>query len=162
VWKVTFSKTQIEFAQELQGPSGWAYAYTKTLRLAADAPVLTISRRLTNTGTKTIQTDHYGHNFLKIDDTPAGPDYTLEFPFTPRFGEKAETQGSVELKGNSLVFLKEIRDKAVWTPLEGFSKAEDSSMTVVNHQTRASMTITTDQALARLVFYSSGGVLAPE
>ena len=129
---------------------------------ADDAPVLTISRRLTNTGTKTIETDHYGHNFLRIDDAPAGPDYTLDFPFTPRFGERAETQGAVELKGNSLVFLKEIHEKAVWILLEGYSKAEDSRMTVVNHKTRASMTIETEPPMARLVFYSSGGVLAPE
>ena len=161
-WKVTASKESIEFKQELQGVSGWGYAYTKTLRLAADAPVLTISRQLTNTGTRTIETDHYGHNFLRIDDALSGPDYTLDFPFTPRFGERAETQGAAELRGNSLVFLKEIHDKAVWILLEGYSKPEDSAMTVVNHRTKASMTITTDQPLARLVFYSSGGVLAPE
>src|SRR6266404_3652326 len=64
-WKMALSKDAIEFTQDLQGPSGWSYAYTKTLRLAADSPVLTISRRLTNTGTNTIDTDHYGHNFLK-------------------------------------------------------------------------------------------------
>jgi hypothetical protein len=161
-WKVTPSKDAIEFTQELQGPSGWAYTYIKTLRLSPDAPVLTISRRLTNTGTKTIETDHYGHNFMKIDDAPAGPDYTLEFPFIPRFGEKAETQESVELKGKSLVFVKEIRDKAVWTPIEGYSKPEDNRLTVVNNRSGASMAITTDQPLARLVFYSSDGVLAPE
>jgi hypothetical protein len=162
LWKVTTSRDAIEFRQELQSISGWGYAYTKTLRLAPNAPVLTISRQLTNTGTKTIETDHYGHNFLRIDEAPAGPDYTLDFPFLPRFGERAETQGAVELNGNSLVFLKEIRDKPVWVLLEGYSKAEDNRMTVVNHLTKASMTITTDQPLARLVFYSSGGVLAPE
>jgi hypothetical protein len=161
-WTVTTSKDAIEFRQELQGIAGWGYVYTKTLRLTPDAPVLTITRQLTNTGVRTIETDHYGHNFLRIDDAPAGPDYTLEFPFTPRFGDRAETQGAVELKGNSLVFLKEIRDQAVWVLLEGYSKVEDSRMTVVNHRTKASMTITTDQPLARLVFYSSGGVLAPE
>jgi hypothetical protein len=161
-WKVTATKDAIEFRQELKGLPGWGYVYTKTLRLATDTPVLTISRQLTNTGTNTIVTDHYGHNFLRIDASPSGPDYTLDFPFTPRFGERAETQGAAELKGNSLVFLKEIQDKPVWILLEGYSKAEDNRMSVVNHRTKASMTITTDQPLARLVFYSSGGVLAPE
>jgi hypothetical protein len=160
-WAITTSPNALEFKQEL-GVSGWSYTYTKTVRLAPDAPVLIISRQLTNTGTKPIETDHYGHNFLRIDNSPSGPDYTLEFPFTPHFGDKAETSGAVELKGQSLIFLKAIHDPAVWTPFDGFSKPEDNQITVANHRTKASMTITTDLPLARLVFYSSGGVLAPE
>ena len=33
---------------------------------------------------------------------------------------------------------------------------------MINHATGASMTITTDKPLSKLVFYSSGGVLCPE
>jgi len=161
-WTVKTSQDTIQFRQELQGVHGWSYTYTKTLRLAADAPVLTISRQLTNTGTKSIETDHYGHNFLRIDNSPSGPDYSLEFPFAPRFGEKSETREAVELKGNSLVFLKEIQEQSVWILLEGYSKREDNRIAIINHRTKGSMTITTDQPLARLAFYSSRGVLAPE
>jgi hypothetical protein len=53
-------------------------------------------------------------------------------------------------------------DKSVWVRLEGFAKRDDSQMRIINHRTGAEMTILTDQPLLRLVFYSSGGVLAPE
>jgi hypothetical protein len=161
-WQVNRTKDAIEFTQELQGPAGWSYSYTKTLRLRTDAPVLTISRRLKNTGTNAINTDHYGHNFLRIDNAPAGPDYSLELPFPLRFGEKSQPQGSVELKGNSLVFTKEVWDKAVWVRLDGFSQPEDNRIRVVNRRSGASVTITTDRPLSRLVLYSSGGVVCPE
>jgi len=161
-WQVTPFKNALEFRQAVECPGGWSYSYAKTLRLAGDAPVLTISRRLKNTGSRTIETDHYGHNFLRIDYAAAGPDYTLEFPFAPHFGEKAEMQGSVQINGKTLVFSKEIWDKAVWTPFEGFSRPEDNSIRILNHRTGASLTITTDRPLIRLVLYGSGGVVCPE
>jgi hypothetical protein len=162
LWQINRSRDAIEFTQTLEGPGGWGYSYTKTLRLAANTPVLTISRRLRNTGTRVIETDHYGHNFLRIDDAPAGPDYALEFPFTPRFGDKAETQGAVEIHSKSLVFTKEVWEQAVWTPLDGFSHPPDNQIEAVNHHSGASVTITTDRPLIRLVLYSSGGVVCPE
>lgn len=161
-WQVKRSSDAIEFYQALEGPSGWSYAYTKVIRLVADAPVLKIARRLKNTGNRPIDSDHYGHNFLRIDNAPAGPDYSLDFRFLPRFGEKAEPNGAVDLKGKSLVFNKEVWEKGVWTPLEGFSVPEDNCLRVVNHHSGAAVTINTDKALTRLVLYSSGGVVCPE
>ena len=41
-------------------------------------------------------------------------------------------------------------------------KREDSEVRIANRRTGATMTITADQPLSKLVFYSSGGVLSPE
>jgi hypothetical protein len=162
-WNIVRKSDHVEFAQELHGPNGWAYDYTKTIRLDDKAQTVAITRRLRNTGSNRIETDHYGHNFLKIDNVPAGPDYVLEFPFQPRFGEGSKPEGCVAIRDKSLVFLKEVpADKSVWVRLDGFTKPEDSQMRIVNHRTGAEMSILTDQPMIRLVFYSSGGVLAPE
>jgi len=162
-WNIAMKSDRIEFAQKLSAPNGWAYDYSKTIRLDDKTHAMTITRRLKNTGAKKIETDHYGHNFLKIDGAPAGPDYVIEFPFQPRFGEGSKPEGCVEIGNKSLVFLKEVpQDKSVWVRLEGCTKLEDSQMRIVNRRTAAEMTIVTDQPLIRLVFYSSGGVLAPE
>jgi len=162
-WNITKKSDRIEFTQTLSSRNGWAYDYSKVIRLDDKDHAMIITRHLKNTGAKRIETDHYGHNFLKIDGVPAGPDYVIEFPFQPRFGEGSKPEGCVEIRDKSLVFLKEVpADKSVWVRLEGFAKPEDSQMRTINRRTRAEMTILTDQPLVRLVFYSSGGVLAPE
>ena len=162
-WNIQTKPDSIEFTQSLNTTQGWSYEYTKAVRLDDTAHAVTITRRLKNTGTKKIDTDHYGHNFLKIDDIPAGPDYVFEFPFQPRFGEGSKPEGCVELKDKTLVFLKQVpAGKSVWVRLDGFSKPSDSQMRIVNRRTGAAMTIQTDKPLLRFVYYSSDGVLAPE
>jgi hypothetical protein len=162
-WKVTREPGRIEFQQSLVGPKGWAYKFRKVIVMSPGAPTIKVTRRLTNTGTETINTDHYGHNFLRIDNIPVLTNYSLEFPFEPRLGPEAKTQGGVELRGHSLVFTKDLApNQAIWVRLEGYQKVTDNEIKVVNHLTGASMTITGDQPLSKLVFYSSGGVLSPE
>ncbi len=162
-WMVRQARDSITFTQRLRGPVGWAYEYTKELRVSEQAPVLTIGRRLRNTGTRTIETDHYGHNFLKIDDVPAGTNYALEFPFVPRLAPDSRPQGLVGIQDRSLLFLQEAPpQKAVWVRLEGFGRLEDNQIAVINRRTGGVLRMSTDQPLARCVFYSSGGVLAPE
>ncbi|HTL55917.1 MAG TPA: hypothetical protein VL361_09575 [Candidatus Limnocylindrales bacterium] len=162
-WNIQTKPDSIEFTQGLNTTQGWSYEYTKRVRLDDTAHTLTITRRLKNTGTKKIDTDHYGHNFLKIDDVPAGPDYVFEFPFQPHFGEGSKPEGCVEIKDKSLVFLKQVpTGKSIWVRLDGFTKPSDNQMRIVNRRTGAAMTIRTDKPLLRLVYYSSDGVLAPE
>lgn len=64
---------------------GWAYRYTKRVELDPHAPRMTISRRLQNTGSRTIDTDHYVHNFVVLGDRI--PDQHIEmetaFSITP-------------------------------------------------------------------------------
>jgi hypothetical protein len=161
-WRITQTPDSVQFDQSLEGPMGWSYEYSKTIRLSASSAALVINRRLKNTGSKTIDTDHYGHNFLRIDDAASGPAYRLNFPFVPRFTSDSKSQGCVDCQANSLIFLKEIWDNYVWVRFDGFSKSQDNRIEVTNQRTGASMAIETDQPLVRLVFYSSGGVLSPE
>ena len=162
-WGMVVSLDAISFGQKLHGPNGWAYEFTKKVSLSSSEPELRIARRLLNTGTQAIDTDHYDHNFMRIDGVPAGTNYTIEFKFAPRFGTDSRAQGCVELKDKSLVFSKEpAADQAIWVRLEGFKEPSDNWIRIVNHATGAAMTITTDQPLSKLVFYSSGGVLCPE
>jgi hypothetical protein len=162
-WQVVREPGRIEFKQSLKGPKGWGYEFTKIIQMSADAPTLKIARRLKNTGSETIDTDHYGHNFLRIDNVPAATNYSMEFQFEPRFGQDSKTQGCLELKGRSLLFTKDLpAGQAIWVRLDGFQKREDNEVKIVNHRTGASMTISGDQPLSKLVYYSSGGVLCPE
>src|SRR5438067_2449540 len=64
-WRVRHGRDWIEFTQELAA-DGWGYRYVKRLSLADHGFI--IARRLQNTGSRPLVTDHYGHNFTIIDD----------------------------------------------------------------------------------------------
>jgi len=162
-WKVTRTKNSARFQHTLKTRDGWGYAYTKTLLLPAGERVLKIERTLKNTGTRTIITDHYGHNFLQIDNAPAGPDYRIEFPFNLRFGEGSKPEGCVVALDKQLAFQKRVPSgSSVWVLLEGFTSADKNSLKILNAQSGSAMTIGTDLPLARLAFYSSRDILCPE
>ncbi|MGH7971130.1 MAG: hypothetical protein ACREIC_20600, partial [Limisphaerales bacterium] len=162
-WQISRETNQIVFRQDFSGTDGWAYSYTKTLEIDSSEPVLRIIRVLKNTGTRPIETDHYVHNFLKIDDEAAGHDYTIDFPFVPKLGEGSRTQGCIEVRDRSLVFLKEVpAGESVWLRVEGFSSTPDNHITIRNHRTGASLEIATDQPATRMAFFSQDGVLSPE
>ncbi len=81
-WMVEHGETWVDFRQNFTGERGWAYRYHKRIELASDRPGFAISHRLENTGEKTIDINHYNHNFTLIDGVPYGPDYSVEFPFS--------------------------------------------------------------------------------
>ena len=64
------------------GERGWAYNYKKRIEL--DGAGFAIGHRLENTGEKTIDINHYNHNFTSIDGVPYGPDYSVIFPFAAK------------------------------------------------------------------------------
>ena len=81
-WTVKIVADSVEFTQEVTDPvSGYAYLYRKTVRLAKDAPRMTIEHSLKNIGKKTIETNVYNHEFFMLDSQPSGPDFTVKFPF---------------------------------------------------------------------------------
>jgi hypothetical protein len=62
---------------------GYAARLTKTVRVAENT--LEIHYLLQNTGVRPIATHEYCHNFIGINQTPVGPDYTLHFPYPVQF-----------------------------------------------------------------------------
>jgi hypothetical protein len=81
-WDVKTARDSIEFTHTLSEPSiGYGYLYTKTLRLTAGKPQLTLSHVMRNTGTKPITTNVYNHNFTTIDKQTTGPDVVITVPW---------------------------------------------------------------------------------
>lgn len=73
------SETAITFTSLPQEVHGFAAAIEKTYTIIGNR--LHIHYRLSNTGTRQLQTDEYVHNFLGINGSLIGPDYQLEFPY---------------------------------------------------------------------------------
>jgi hypothetical protein len=161
-WRVRQFPGRVEFTQELGGTAGYAYLYKKTVRLTRGKPQLVLEHSLKNTGSKVIETSVYEHNFYVIDGQPAGPGFTVKFPFAVR--ATGDLKGLAEARGNQFTYLKELeKGQPVYTALEGYGNTpEDYDIRVENSAANAAVRQTSDRPLAKLVFWSIRSTVCPE
>jgi len=152
----------IEFTQKVDCGSGYAYAYSKTIRMLKNEPLMTIAHRLVNTGAKPIETQVYDHNFLTIDHQSTGPDVTIGFAFSPTPTEKLDPLA--EVRGNQLHFSKEFKGSdTFYSEFKGFGNtAEDYEIRVENQKTGAGVEVRGDRPLVNLGVWAVRTVVAPE
>ncbi len=152
----------IEFTQEVNCGDGYAYSYSKTVRLLKDEPVMTIEHRLLNTGAKPIETQVYDHNFLSIDHQPIGPDISIGFAFIPKPTQALDRLA--EIRGKELHFSKDLTgNDTFYAEFAGFGKtAADYDMKVENQKVGAGVQIHGDQPLVNLGVWAVRTVVAPE
>ena len=74
--------------------NGYAARLVKTLKVSGNT--IHIAYRLTNTGTKSIHTTEYNHNFVLIDHEPVGSSYRLDFHKPITFKNKDGSDLSVD------------------------------------------------------------------
>jgi hypothetical protein len=162
-WTIEKKSDRVLFIHDLQDKT-FSYHYEKTVMLIKDKPELVLNHILRNTGTHTIETNVYDHNFFVIDKHPVGPGFVVKFPFNLKgegvgFGELAEIQG------NLISYIRPIGngEHAECYSLAGFgTTADDYEIRIENRITGAGVRITCDQPLLKLAFWSISTVLCPE
>ena len=161
-WAVHPSPDRVEFAQELKGPTGYAYLYRKTVRLEKSKPRLVLEHILKNTGDKAVETDVYNHDFYMFDGQPTGPDVTVQFPFEPH--ATRDLNGLAAVRGKQLVYLQELaKGQSAYTGLEGFGKtAKDYDIRVESRKAGAGVRQVGDQPISKVVFWSIRSTVCPE
>jgi len=162
-WDIQHGDDWITFAQLLEPERGWGYRYQKRLELTSDG--LLIKRSLTNTGTKTIDLNHYSHNFFATDGAPPiGPVYRVTVPFDLKMIESAGRTAEVTRiadSGHALELTEPIKG-AIWAGFTPPGTVAENRVTVTNTRTGASIRVTTDRPMSRFVVWGSGPVLCPE
>lgn len=161
-WTVNPQADRVQFIHRLTGPAGYGYEYEKTVRLVAGKPQMVLEHRLKNTGQQRIETTVYDHNFLVMDQQPAGPDFVVKFPFDVRTPDSGK--GILQLQDRALTYLKPLdKGSSVYLNLEGFgTSAQDYDFRVENRRTGAGVRIRGDRPLARLAFWTNPANLSPE
>jgi hypothetical protein len=155
----------VEFRHEVMRETGWGYIYTKRIQLTRDQPGFKMSYSLKNTGTKTIETDQFNHNFFMIDKGKTGPDFSVTFPFyiKPEEGPRNRPSPVYSIDGNKIVFHTEITDRDVWVSLKGYSNdPSDNGFEVLNMATGAGVKVQGDTPLHQLIFWATKNTLSPE
>jgi hypothetical protein len=161
-WSVRRGADFVEFTQVLGDVNGYAYVYTKTVRLVKGKPEMVLEHSLKNTGKKTISSSVYEHNFYMLDQQPAGPEYSVQFPFNAH--AQADLHGLAETRGKELAYLKELQDKqSVYTLIDGFGNAAlDYNIKVENRKAGIGVRQTSDRPLSKLAFWSIRSTVCPE
>ena len=163
VWHTSYTKSRVKFIHEIKDFNGWGYRYTKRVSLIEDRPELLVERELENTGINTIDTVHYCHNFVIIDNMPIGQEYTLRFPFEPRIF-KGKLRDYIKLNNNKVMFSDVIPVKEnIWVAMEGFGQTNsDNSFVIENKKSGVGMRIEGDLPMRRFHLYIEKTMLCPE
>ena len=163
-WRVYPKPDSVEFVQQIEDPStGYSYTYTKTVRLIAGKPEMTIEHSLKNIGKHAIRTSVFDHNFLVLDKHPIGPDFTISVPFAIKTSEPPDPKLAA-VQGNRILYKQILKGKqTVALPIQGFGNtAADYSITIENKHVGAGMKVTGDRPLANAALWSIRSVLAME
>jgi hypothetical protein len=162
-WTVKKKSDQVQFIHELKDKV-YSYHYEKTVQLVKDKPEMVLIHKLKNTGTRTIETSVYDHNFFVIDKQPIGPGTVIRFPFNLK-GEAKGLGELAELKENQISFLRVLGngETIFISPLEGFSAdPKDYDIRIENRVTGAGVRITCDQPILKINFWSCSTTACPE
>ena len=161
-WTVRAGNSSVSFTHQLKAPSGMAYEYTKVLRLEKDQPILTLEHELKNTGSKTIDTNVYDHDFYMLDDGVTGPEMVVRFPFTPM--AEHELENGARIDGKEIVYGRELlTGETVQSVLTGYSnQPSDYDFFVENRNTGAGVEQSGDLPISRINFWSIRTTICPE
>lgn len=163
-WNVRTNPDSIEFTQELSDPtSGYAYRYTKTVRVTQGMPEMVLEHTLENTGRRAIRTSVYDHNFLVLDKQTTGPDFVITLPFDLKMKGESERE-LIKIQGSQFTYLRALNGRdTVAGSLSGFSnKPSDYRITIENRKVRAGMRVIGDRPLSRENLWSIRTVVAME
>lgn len=163
-WNVEKTKNSVRLTQTLASDSGYAYVYNKEVKLLKGKPVMLLEHSLKNTGSRTIETEVFNHNFFVLDKQQAGPGLLLKFSF-PLSAEGSRGLGQIaDLRGDSLVMLRTpVGHESVYAIMHGYSGSEkDYHILLKNDNSGAAIQIDGDKPLSKLVCWGSATILCPE
>jgi hypothetical protein len=161
-WTIRTNRSSVSFEQELKSPIGIAYVYKKTLTLDKQEPVLILQHELRNTGTETIDTQVYDHDFYVLDDAPTGPDMVVRFPFVPTAEKDLSSDARIE--GKQIVYGRELETgQTAMSYIDGYGgDASSYDLVVENRKTGVGVEQTGDQPISRINFWSIRTTICPE
>ena len=150
------------YTHELKDTNGYAYVYTKTLRLPEHGSEMVLDHTLRNTGKKPIDTSVYNHNFYMLDGLPTSPDTVIKFPFNLK--NLDDMKGLAAIRGSNIVYLSELqKGQTMQTFLEGYGgDASDFDIRVENRKAGIGVRQSGNRPITKLLVWSIRSTVCPE
>ena len=159
-WQIKRGKDRMVMIHTVKG-AGFAYRYTKSIRLTGQEMV--IDHELRNTGTKAMVLTQYNHQFFVMDGKPTGPETQVTFPFALK-AKRAPPAQLATVTGNNVVYQRElVKGESAAGLFEGFgSTSADYDIRVGRRDTGAAVRIRGDRPIESIVFWSIRSTVCPE
>lgn len=144
---------------------GLGYTLRSTVALAADGGGFSITRRLTNLGDAPLRTEHYAHNFLRLDDRDIGPAYRLEWNYPLEWAAIAHEGKGLEMAPRSLGFAAPTAGVGVYLATDGeVDLGADFAFTLSLAGNGISLNFGPDRPVHRFAIWGDDGgrTLSPE
>jgi hypothetical protein len=154
------ARDSVTFTQTLSS-GGTAYVYEKVLRLVPGKPELIIEHSLKNTGSKSISTSVYDHNFLKIKQGNAGVRVTFPFPIATTTPPPADL---VRIQDKTITYLRPMKNKErISFLITGFgNSSKDYDFRVEDTASGTGVRVQGDQPITRANIFSIDKVQSVE
>ncbi len=156
------SKRSATFTQLLKTDFGYGYRYQKTVALSRHGVVLTLTHKLKNLGSRTIDTDVYDHDFFMLDDQPTGPGMVVRLGFPPTPGKPFSSTASIS--ANEIVFNEALtRGRSPQAYLTGYTgRPGEYDIAVEDRNTHIGVEQTSTSPISKFYFWSTPTTICPE
>ncbi len=161
-FKVTAKPDIIIINCKSQNANGYAYKYKKEIKLVGNGFI--IKYHLKNTGSKTIITNEYGHNFLAVNNAFMSSDYILKFPFNLNpelFDATVNPERKVDIGNEGISFNGTPEEQFFFSNLSG-NKKVDASWELINNKCRIGIRETGSFKTNKVNLWGSTHVISPE
>ena len=161
-FKVTAKPEKIIINCKSQLANGYAYEYKKEIELVESGFV--IKYQLKNTGTKTIITNEYDHNFIAVNNELISSDYILKFPFSINpelFDATVNPEGKVEIAHNEITFNDTPVEQFFFSNLSGNVNV-DANWELINTKSKLGISETGSFKTAKVNLWGWTHVISPE
>ena len=120
-----------------------------------------VEYRLENRGEKTIDIDHYNHNFFIIDGTPYGPDYRLELSFGGN--DPVDINGLAVFEGGRITVTEPLGQESLWIELyKGEERTDLNAALLRNERSGAAIAFRGSAPVDRFRFWAVERAACPE
>lgn len=152
----------IEYTHEMSDKSGYGYILKKRLRLEKSS--LVVEHTLKNIGSKTIDSNVYGHCFFTVDNMQIDESVVAKFNFKLDCPQAYISKGLAEIKDNEIRYLRTAKDsdRVSIDNIQCAGTLEENCMEVEFGKLGAGVRVRGDKPLLKSVYWSNGKMVCPE
>jgi hypothetical protein len=163
IWTSKSTKNAIVFKHEMD-QGNFPYCYIKKISLSKGKPEMIIHHELKNTGSLTIETSQYNHNFFVIDNELTGPNIVTTF--TKNIMADGDNFGEIaKVVGKSITYERELGEKEHVQSLGVLNDngtALNYDINILNKKSGAGVRLTSTEPIQKLIFWACRTTSCPE
>lgn len=151
----------VVFSQTLREENG-DRGYRLVVMVGLQANGFTISRGLENLGRRSLETEHYSHNFIQIGGLPVGPDYRVHWSVPLEIAQSHSREDTMLAQPTGVSFAAIPSGHYHYTSKPGSGLPPRRPIQLEHQPRNLRLRIGNDRPLHRLAIWGEANVICPE